>query len=394
MKNILQSLVIIVTILSNFVYSDLDFQIPRQIGMSSKDPLFFLLSDSGGIRHLNWIDTDNKIQTAILPGWDIEEFAVSKDYQLAFSSSHDGIMKSYLLEFPYEKHQPVVLDDKEITSTTRFTWSTDGRFLAYTTNKNQADSLLIWDGKFNNSVHTSTGSIAETTWSQNGQLAFTDFGKEPSHPEIYIWSKGSGLANLSQNPNDDDRYPAWSSNGKLAYLAETENGFNILIWNGKRNRSGQPDTRANFSIPASFISYYSVPAWTNQGLVSFSGIGTDQKHSQIYLWDGKNIRDISHMPESNNLGQSWNTNGEWAFTTAFSTENLVYVLNNKNVVIYYSTGQYAPAWSSSNRLVFCKPNNNRWILMTWEDGTESELVAGQEIEARWPNNSAVYCTNG
>jgi Tol biopolymer transport system component len=292
------------------------------------------------------------------------------------------------------------------------TWSPDGSYLAYVSTQANGATLFIWNGESNIPIHHSSESISDMAWSHDGRLAFTVFLKKEVFPyeddtaEIFIWD-GKTTTSLSQNPTGDDRSPAWNKDGQLAFLSERDGDYDIFIWDGTSKVNDVADVNTFINVAPHLTSYFSHPVWTNSGSLSFGGLD-----AQIYAWNEQNVTNVSLNPDFHNGGQSWRSDGYWAFITYFSSEQLVYIRDEKNKTILATEGQYAPAWSENGYLMFCNSASRRkwifsmshlprtytehsgWVLSMWTGRKIIDIAQGSEIEAAWPNGENIFCSSG
>ena len=236
-------------------------------------------------------------------------------------------------------------------------------------------------------------------WSFDDRLAFTVFNPRGNTPlddpsEIYLWD-GKLTANFSQNPIGDDHSPAWSSDGRLAFISQRNGRFNydILVWDGHSIKNSAPNVDTFTKIAPNLTAYYSYPVWTNNGHLTFTSAGFQASDTQIYLWDGKATTDISQNATMNNGGQTWSADGRWAFSTFFSSNQLVYVRDARNNPLLTIEGQY-PAWSPSRYLTFCKLTYPDWTLSIWDGLRVTKIAQGVEILAQWQSGSRNVCSSG
>ena len=149
------------------------------------------------------------------------------------------------------------------------------------------------------------------------------------------------------------------------------------------------------NVAPQLTAYYSSPEWTNKGLLTFGKQTAQDTHAQIYLWDGKTATNISQNPTMHNGGQTWSTDGRWAFATYYSPAQLVYVRDADNKTILTVEGQY-PAWSSTGYLTFCTFNSSdaEWMLSIWDGKQVSRIAQAGEIFAQWQNGARNVCSSG
>lgn len=289
--------------------------------MEQKDFLVYLIDENPEQRQLIYYDPVSNLHTQILSDWDIQEFSLSKEYRLAFSSLKDGHSKTYVLDYPFTENTPMEISLDISFEITPLSWSPDGRYLLLDSVQENSKKLYMWNGKNFFIVYEYRGQIGEVAWSSSGQLAFTEFyiddyssGKDYS--EIYIWD-GNSTLNASKNPFGEDRSPTWSQNGQLAFLSNRNEEYDIFVWDGISKNKSAPDSKTFLNIAPELTQYFSNPIWTNSDSIAFSGGNESDLHAQIYEWDGQATKNISQNPSLHNGGQTWRNDGYWSFITFF-----------------------------------------------------------------------------
>lgn len=350
-------------------------------------------------QELLFYDPVNKVNTIILPEWDIDEFSLSSNNRLGFSTSSEDKSKIYVLDYPFNENTPTEITFDSNAKISSISWSPDGRYLLFDLAHGESKKLQLWDGKKLSIIYTHQGKISDSTWNNSGILAFTEFfindpSPEKDTGEVYIWD-GNGTVSVSQNPSGEDRFPAWSKDGQLAFLSNRDGEYDIFVWDGISKVNGLPDINTFTNIASDLTQYYSHPVWTNSDMLTFSANGLGDLHVQIYEWDGQSARNISKNPFSHNGGQTWRKDGYWSFITFFSESQNLYIRDEKNKTILKTKGQYSPAWSQNGILIFCVPNGpSGWTLSMWNSGDVIEIAHGNFIEAKWNNGEYVFCSSG
>jgi dipeptidyl aminopeptidase/acylaminoacyl peptidase len=315
---------------------------------------------------LTFYDPTKDVSTPILPDWQVNSFfSVSTNNRLAFSSSHDGSNRVYVLDYPFTNTVPINIANESSDRYERLTWSPDGNYLAYVSTQANGATLFIWNGESNIPIHHSPESISEITWSQDGRLAFTVFYTfvspyEGDHTEIFIWD-GKTTTSLSQNPTGDDRFPIWNKDGQVAFLSERAGDYDIFIWDGISKVNGIADINTFINVAPHLTLYTSFPVWTNSGSLSFGGLD-----SQIYEWDGQDIANISLNPDFHNSGQLF-------CNRTVSGKSLIF-----------------PKWDIPQIV----KEYSGWTLSMWNGRKIIDIAQGSEIEAAWPNGKNIFCSSG
>lgn len=367
-------------------------------GIEQKDFLIYLIDENSEQRQLVLYDPESNLHTQVLPGWDIQEFTLSKNYRLAFSSSKDGYSKIYVLNYPFTENTPIEIALNTSAENTPISWSPDGNYLLLDSVQANSKKLSMWNGETVFDIYEYHEQLSEVTWSPDGRLTFTDFytfilPHDGDICEIFIWD-GKTTVSVSQNPSGDDRFPVWSKDGQLAFLSERNGEYDIFIWDGVSKENGAPDSKTFVNIAPELTQYFSNPIWTNSDSIAFSGGNESDLHAQIYEWDGQTAKNISQNPSFHNGGQTWRNDGYWSFITFFSSEQNLYIRDNINQTVLETKGEYRPAWSHNGLLAFCVPEYPNWALSIWSGKNAVEIAHGNFIVAKWNNGEYVFCSNG
>jgi hypothetical protein len=390
MKHFFKTVKLILTIVLVFLPGDFS-RVPLNphAPIQPQDQLFFL--DFNNSLFLYDPEIDEK--QPILPDWKIDSFAVNQSKDLGFSAEVDGVYDTYLLQYPYNMNNPVLIRQDGSNPSLRYSWSPNGRYLAYVADPWGENQLIIWNGVEARVVYQSNRQVSELTWSTDGRLAFTDFRPSPGHDQVMVWD-GRIVMNVSQNLSGGDRAPAWSPENRLAFLADDSRIYEITIWDGVSFADQKPDKSTYTKASGKFISYYSYPVWVGSSSIAYTATAPWEEAAQIYLWDGTRTTNISQNPFTHNTGQQWNANGYWAFVTYFSDIQAVYIRNQANKTIYSVHGQYQPAWSEHGQLMYCSMVNHMWRLMHWNLGKVTIIAESDQIDAMWANGANVFCSSG
>ncbi len=370
--------------------------------VAQKDYLVYQINEDPKQRNLFFYDPINHTSSQILADWNvnIDGFSLSANNRLAFSSSQDGNSNIYILDYPFMGNTPTKITFDKSVNDTPISWSPDGHYLLLDSFQADGKKLSLWDGKNFLDIYDYHGQINEITWSAQGHLAFTEFSLADPAPdvdegEVYIWD-GNSTVSASQNPSGNDRFPAWSKDGRqLAFLSNRNGKYNIFLWDGISKKKNLPDVKTFVNVAPGLPEYFSSPTWTSTNSIAFSTGYKNDEHAQIYEWDGKKVRNISQNPLSHNGGQTWRNDGDWAFTTFFSKSQDLYIRDNNNRTLLETRGQYSPAWSQKGLLIFCAPDNSKsWTLSMWNNGKVISIAHGDFVIAKWNNGEFVFCSYG
>jgi hypothetical protein len=414
-------------------------------GIVPYDALAYILADSELEYSLKLHDRHRNMSATLASNVDFYDFSFSADGRLAFSLINENYHEIYIADS--QSADVVPLNSIQNSGNYLLAWSHDGRYMAFTTSIDDQNLLKVWDGETvinitpDNVVDSATphygtwnsdgwlafsvgntdtdsdkiyvwngktvinitpddkaniGPTYDLDWSSDGRLAFSmgyRITADKLSSEIYLWD-GNSIINLSQNPSADEVAPTWSDDGRLAFQSRRDDDFDILVWDGVSLKEGLPDTETFINIAPELSAYYSFPRWTRDGRLVFISQGSKDSHAQIYAWDGETVTDISQNPTLHNGSPVWSEDGRWAWTTFFSSRQLLYVRDADNRTLLVTEGESTPAWSLEGQLMFCKRGTVGWILSVWDGQQIAEIAQGREIRAQWPGGAGVACSSG
>lgn len=303
---------------------------------------------------------------------------------------------AYLLNELSPTSEPIDLDVLLGMMVYPISWSPDGHMLAFSSYDDSNNHLIyVWDGEQLKNITpenmNTPPSSYDAEWSTDGRIALTAFWlisvystlDDGDRSEIYLWD-GITTTNLSQNPTGEDELPVWNSQNELAFISSHE----VVVWDGKSLLSGQADVESFKHV--ALADYNSGPAWTPDNKLAFISQTNEDVNVQVYLWDGAQITNISQNPALHNGLPNWSVDHLWAFSTFFSSEQVVYVRDSANHTLLTTEGQNH-AWSLDGDLVFCDLNKRG--LSMWNQEQVIPLVSGWEIWAQWRSGQEIICGN-
>lgn len=346
-------------------------------------------------------DSQRGLNMPIIYSPHLGTFRVSINGRLAFST-YQECTDLYILDDFIRGSFEIIRCQNTFRETRLLAWSPDGRYLAFMTFVGAENApLYIWDGKEIINImpdHPNASlSIYDAVWSSDGRLAFSVESHSDPHwgSEIYVWD-GQTSINLSQNFDGLNRSPAWSSDGRLAFIAVPNQEAKIVIWDGVFMENGMPNAATYRQVALEVQpNIFDDLAWTPNDQLTLTAFDPLSGYSQIYLWDGQNITNISQNPSVHNGLSAWSADGRWAFGTIyFSTPELIHIRDQNNQPLLAVEGHW-PAWSSDGKLMFCRRRTGGgWLLMLW-DGSEVITVAeGYNIQAQWQSGASTWCSSG
>lgn len=202
---------------------------------------------------------------------------MSPDGRVAFASERDGNMEIYV----WDRGQLTNVSQSPATDDYP-AWSRDGR-LAWMTNSDGDNEIDVWDGgQIQNVSQNPFEDDGFPAWGPDGRLAW--FAASQGYLRVWVWDgaqkvKAADYLELSRL--------SWSADGKLVFMRLAD----MYVWDGQTISNVSQHPGQDFS-----------PAWTPDGKLAFiSSRGTD---SDIYLWDGKIVERLTD-DDAVELGMAW-----------------------------------------------------------------------------------------
>ncbi len=227
--------------------------------------------------------------------------------KIAFGSNRDGNDEIYVMD---EDGTGVRRVTNTLSADRQPSWSPDGTRLAFVSDREVRNGIHLMDADGTN-VTRLAGIFGESPiWSPDGKrIAFTGSAQGFSYEIHVVNIDGTGLMNVSNNPQEDFA-PAWSPDSKkLAYTSRRENGtFSVYVVNV--DGSG---------LRRLVEGYSREPAWSPDGTrIAYVAQG-DQMDTNIYLVnaDGTGQKFLSGGRSFNNdVSPAWSSDGaRIAFTS-------------------------------------------------------------------------------
>jgi TolB protein len=261
------------------------------------------------------------------------------DTEIAFVSTSSGTKELYVCEF--DGHNP-----KRVTHTNTITitpaWSSDGKWIAYTSYANGRPDLYIKHLKEKRgTVVSKTGINTTPAWHPNRfELAATlSFSGDP---EIYLLTgTGKVIKRLTHNEGIDVS-PAWSPDGKkMAFVSKRAGTPQIYI---KNIGSGQT-SRLTFQG-----RYNTQPSWSPKGdKLAYSGMENGLNNIFLIGIDGQGPIQLTHN-EGDNEAASWSPDGNLiVFSTNREGPSKIYIMTSYGTdqrrLLDLKGRQTEPKWS-------------------------------------------------
>jgi Tol biopolymer transport system component len=263
---------------------------------------------------------------------------------------------------------------------------TDGRFVIVRCG--QDCDIWLWDRQnFYNLTHTQSLREGSPAWSTDGRLAY--MGCDPrGNCNVWIWD-GQQTFSL---PNPQDQFvslPLWSSDGRLAYTVCTPNDCDLWLWDGTQTR--------NITNTASLRENYLV--WRDDGQIAYEGCDASHAHCDIWLWDGTQTRNITDTPERSEESPIWGDDGQLFYRGCQEGECDIWLWDeheSRDVTNSSMMDETGPVRSDDGQLLYVRCRNNIVIicyLSIWDGQNFYDLNDLSHV-ARIDNGSLTWNSDG
>lgn len=333
-------------------------------------------------------------------------FVVNSNGLVAFADSTDGDAEIYVVDSSLENPTPQLLIDRPSTHDRPLAWSRDGRYLAFASelvgNEDDHVWLYVWDGEHAiNITPSDLPSRAEqynVYWGYDGQLAFvvTPITSQEAerYPIVYVWY-GNEISGLRLEESYDLYSPLWLRNGSLALSYIVDEVRYVGVWSEDEVQNGQLSSHD----PIITLPIYP-SAWviTPDDTFMYTDLEVN-RHVQLYLVDGEETINISQNGFHNSVPQ-FGLDGRYAYSTYFSSEQLVFIRDKNHNLIWSEEGSQM-AWGNNGYLIFCTygaTHDTYWQISIW-DGSDTETIysddSGTTIRALWQKTGqSITCSSG
>jgi Tol biopolymer transport system component len=210
-----------------------------------------------------------------------------------------------------------------------------------------------------------------------------------------IWvarGDGSQEKNLTNRPNADDDYPAWSPDGtKLAFVSNRDGNDEIYVMNSdgtgvtRLTNEGQQDTQPQWSPDGAKLVFVSKRFGGQPDIWTMNANGTEPRQLTIDV--------------ANDTDPSWGANGRIIFTSKRSGTAQLYTINpdGSNLIgpITNQGESFLAKWNTAaNRIVFVSNRDGNNEIYTMRQGGEEQTRLTNNTWADWdpsyaPDNSRI-----
>jgi len=332
----------------------------------------------------------------------VENFLLSSDGQIAYTSSLDGSEAGFYIIDPANPEDKFVTIDQPMAYP--LSWSPDGHYLAYLVFNADIDEndLYVWDGETVVNITPKnlldSPSYYDLHWSQDNRLAFGithGWSGADAPSELYVWN-GHTTRNLRPNPENSDSLVEWSEDGKLIFLAwkDEDTEFDVYIWNGKLfDESAFTPILSEFRIVDA--------TWLDNHRIAFISINKSESNvtKTVMIWDMEKDEIVEWFPVKSELTYSrFSPDRRFVVSThlASGIPSIYLEVEDSNGNILLSTHVGELSWSRNGYLAYCGINERISELLTVWNGTETSLVKRLSYRPiQWQATERTFsCNNG
>jgi hypothetical protein len=147
------------------------------------------------------------------------------------------------------------------------------------------------------------------------------------------------------------------------------------------------DLSHGIQINVGMGNYGTPPVWNNDGrLVMVSNL-FGSLFSEIYVWDGTKLIDISQNPEAQDINPTWSVDGRLAFTSMRDSNRDIYLwdgLTVSNITRSADWHEYNPTWSVDGQLAFVAVRDVTTRIYVWDGATLTHVSHDLEADSAAP----------
>jgi TolB protein len=261
------------------------------------------------------------------------------DTEIAFVSTSSGTKQIYICEF--DGYNPKrVIHNNSITLTPA--WSSDGKWIAYTSYAKGKPDLYIKNLKENRGTVISKEGINTTPAWQPNQFALAATLSFSGDPEIYLLTGGGKVIKRLTYNKSIDVSPAWSPDGKkIAFVSKRSGTPQIYI----KNLGTDQVDRLTFQG-----HYNTQPSWSPKGdKLAYSGMENGLNNIFLIGIDGKGPIQLTNN-EGDNESPSWSPDGNLiVFSSTREGPSKIYIMTSygtdQRKLLDLKGQQTEPTWS-------------------------------------------------
>lgn len=266
-------------------------------------------------------------------------------------------------------------------------------FNVYDPVSNTSSPLIKIDSPYSASSVSPQGVLA-VSWQGNGDIYL-----------VPIDTLDHSLTKITDTLDANEVPAAWSPDGRyLAYTSShAENGVSLYVWDGETAFDVTP-----IDFGALIVAYEDI-GWDAAGRLVFTVFAPFNQRqpssnaSEIYLWDGNTIVNVSQNPTGEDRYAEWSADGRLAFLSARGANYDIWVwdgvsyrnglpdattyTNVEPALTDYFSGS---GWTSDGRLAFLASPETHAQVYVWDGQTATDISQNPDLH----NGGAVWNADG
>jgi Tol biopolymer transport system component len=270
-------------------------------------------------------------------------------------------------------------------------WSEDGTKVAFNSYRDGQSEIYVMNADGSNQTRLTTSAIGsyQPAWSPDGtKIAFRGYDAE-ANADIYVVNlDGTGLTNLSNDPDDPSYTPSWSPDGtQIMFMIEDDYTSRIHVMDADGSNRVQLTSDIEYS-----------PVWSPDG-TKIAFVSERDGAPEIYVMnaDGSNQTNLTNtygvLPYAPfNDAPAWSPDStRIAFSSDRDGQVEVYVIDDDGANLARltnSSGSDEPRWSADGlKIVFTTTRDgNQEVYSMNPDGTSQVNLTnhpGYDSQASW-----------
>jgi TolB protein len=261
------------------------------------------------------------------------------DTKIAFAMKKKNLSDIYTIDFDGSKLTKIT-DEGALTLSPR--WSTDGRYVSYTSYRDGNPDIFLksLNGNTTRKIAGYAGINISGTWSQDSNKVLVTSSKD-GNEEIYIVDIKTGLLERLTNRPDIDVSPAWSpDNRKIAFVSNRSGSPQIYVMDA----DGSNVKRLTYDG-----NYNTSPSWSPHGKkIAYESLVNGR--FQIFMIDEDGTNSVQMTFNSvDHESPTWSPDGRYLAFYTRGNSGGVYIMNanglNTRLLQKGNSGFLGAAWS-------------------------------------------------
>ena len=270
------------------------------------------------------------------------------------------------------------------------TWSSDG-WLAWESTSDEGTNIEVWDGQTITDVSQNDAVDSDARWSPGGQLAW--IAHQTDKEIVYVWDRSAGIVLSEESGSTSYPYPGdhlfWSPDGRLAWETspDQDHPSQLRVWDGE----------TIINVSDTLYSNGCTPAWSPQGLLAwFINCGAEGSTNRVAVWNGTTVTQFDPHYWSA-FASLWSPDGRLTWMSNFryyeNSAHDVYVWDGDTPLLATGDmGAFEPlSWSPDGRRLAWATDTapGQRDIYTWDGQTITSVTqdAAFDFDPLWLDNT-------